>query len=171
MKYLWAPWRMDYILGEKKKGCFFCQKLKEKKDIKNLILYQGQDVFVIMNKYPYGHGHVMIAPKRHCLDVEKLDPHELREMIDLLKTSVQVLKANLHPHGFNIGMNIGKMGGAGEKHLHLHIVPRWAGDTNFMPVIGRTRVIPEYLKKTYQQLRSAFIEFGGKGRPERRTTR
>jgi ATP adenylyltransferase len=158
MKYLWAPWRMNYILGDKKKGCFFCKKLKEEKNIKNLILYQGKYVFVIMNKYPYTNGHLMVAPKRHCLNLEQLDANELRELFELLKTSVQVLKTSLRPHGFNIGMNIGKTGGAGENHLHLHIVPRWAGDTNFMPVIGETKIIPEYLKKTYQKLRSALMD-------------
>jgi ATP adenylyltransferase len=147
---------MDYILGEKKRGCFFCKKLKEKKDIKNLILYQGKYVFVVMNKYPYNNGHLMIVPKRHYLDLEQLDNKESKELFGLLRTSLKVLKACFHPHGFNIGINIGKVGGAGEDHLHLHIVPRWAGDTNFMPVIGETKVVPEYLEKTYQRLHSAF---------------
>jgi ATP adenylyltransferase len=170
MKYLWAPWRMNYILGDKKRGCFFCQKLKEKKNLKNLILYQGEYVFVIMNKYPYTNGHLMVAPKRHCLNLEQLNANELRELFELLKTSMRVLKTSLHPHGFNIGMNIGKSGGAGENHLHLHIVPRWAGDTNFMPVIGETKIIPEYLEKTYQKLRSASMDLlRKKERPGRRT--
>jgi ATP adenylyltransferase len=158
MEYLWAPWRMQYILGEKKKGCFFCKILKEKKSKENLILYQGEHVFVVMNKYPYTNGHLMVVPKRHCLDLEQLDNNELKELLDLLKTSAQVLKASLQPQGFNIGMNIGKVGGAGEDHLHLHIVPRWSGDTNFMPVIGGTRIIPEYLQKTYQKLHSALMD-------------
>jgi len=158
MEYLWAPWRMEYILGKKKRGCFFCNKLKEKKSKENLILYQGEHVFVVMNKYPYTNGHLMIVPKRHCLSLEQLDNNELKEFFDLLKTSVRALKASFHPHGFNIGMNIGKVAGAGEDHLHLHIVPRWAGDTNFMPVIGKTKVIPEYLGKTYQKLHSAFLD-------------
>ena len=149
---------MDYILGEKKKGCFFCKKLKEKKSKKNLILHQGEYVFVVMNKYPYTNGHLMVVPRRHCLNVEGLDHNELKELFDLLKTSIKVLKASLRPHGFNIGMNIGKVGGAGEDHLHLHIVPRWSGDTNFMPVIGETKIIPEYLEKTYQKLHSAFMD-------------
>jgi len=156
MRYLWAPWRMDYILGKKKKGCFFCEKLKEKKNKKNLILYQGECVFVVMNKYPYNNGHLMVVPKRHCLNLEQLNDTELKELFNLLKVSVRVLKASFHPHGFNIGINIGRMGGAGEDHLHLHIVPRWAGDTNFMPVIGETKIIPEYLERTYQKLHSAF---------------
>ena len=149
---------MDYILGEKKRGCFFCKKLKEKKDRKNLILYEGEYVFVVMNKYPYNNGHLMIVPKRHYLDLEQLDNKELEELFDLLRASIKVLKACFRPHGFNIGINIGKVGGAGEDHLHLHVVPRWAGDTNFMPVIGETKVVPEYLEKTYQRLHSAFAD-------------
>jgi ATP adenylyltransferase len=159
MKYLWAPWRMNYILGEKKKGCFFCKNLKEKKNRKNLILHQGEQVFVVMNKYPYTNGHLMVVPKRHCLDLEQLAEIELKELFDLLKISTQILKISLRPHGFNIGMNIGKIGGAGEDHLHLHIVPRWAGDTNFMPIIGETKIVPEHLEKTYERLHSAFMDF------------
>ncbi len=156
MDYLWAPWRMEYILGKKKRGCFLCKKLKEKKNKERLVLYQGQHVFVIMNKFPYTNGHLMVVPNRHCLNLEQLNPEELKELFELLKVSVRALKASLRPQGFNIGMNIGKMGGAGEDHLHLHIVPRWAGDTNFMPVLGETRVISEYLEETYEKLRSAF---------------
>ncbi|HUL31197.1 MAG TPA: HIT domain-containing protein [Thermodesulfobacteriota bacterium] len=158
MEYLWAPWRMEYILGKKKKGCFLCKEVSEKKNKKNLILYQGESVFVVMNKFPYTNGHLMVVPKRHCLHLEQLDKGELKELFDLLKTCVRILKATFHPHGFNVGMNIGKVGGAGEDHLHLHIVPRWAGDTNFMPVLGNTKVISEYLGETYQKLHSAFLD-------------
>ena len=158
MEYLWAPWRMEYILGKKKRGCFLCRRLKEKKNKEHLVLYQGQHVFVIMNKFPYTNGHLMVVPNRHCLNLEQLNPEELKELFELLKVSVRALKASLRPHGFNIGMNIGKMGGAGEDHLHLHIVPRWAGDTNFMPVLGKTRIISEYLEETYKKLRSAFTD-------------
>ena len=167
MKYLWAPWRMDYILGEKRTGCFFCRKLKEKEDRKNLILYQGQHVFVVMNRYPYNNGHLMIVPKRHYLDLEQIDDKESKELFELLRASIKVLKACFHPHGFNIGINIGRVGGAGEDHLHLHIVPRWAGDTNFMPVIGETKVVPEYLQKTYQRLHSAFSDLPGRKRVQK----
>jgi len=167
MKYLWAPWRMDYILGEKRRGCFFCRKLKEKEDRKNLILYQGQHVFVVMNRYPYNNGHLMIVPKRHYLDLEQIDDKESKELFELLRASIKVLKACFHPHGFNIGINIGRVGGAGEDHLHLHIVPRWAGDTNFMPVIGETKVVPEYLQKTYQRLHSAFSDLPGRKRVQK----
>jgi ATP adenylyltransferase len=158
MEYLWAPWRMEYISGKKKRGCFFCKELKEKKSKERLILYQGEDVFVVMNKYPYTSGHLMVVPIRHCLNLEQLDNDELKELFDLLKASVRVLKASFHPDGFNIGMNIGRTGGAGEDHLHLHIVPRWAGDTNFRPVIGKTKVISEYLEETYEKLHSAFMD-------------
>jgi ATP adenylyltransferase len=167
MKYLWAPWRMNYILGEKKGGCFFCRKLKEKKTPPSLILYRGECVFVVMNKYPYTNGHLMVVPNRHCVDFEQLNDDELKELFDLLKASTKVLKTSLRPHGFNIGMNIGKVGGAGEDHLHLHIVPRWEGDTNFMPVIGETKIIPEYLEGTYHKLRSAFTDLFRKKRVQK----
>ncbi|MGZ3533594.1 MAG: HIT family protein [Thermodesulfobacteriota bacterium] len=155
---------MHYILGEKKRGCFFCRNLKEKRQRKNLILHQGQYVFVMMNKFPYNNGHLMIVPKRHHLNLEDLNSDELIEFFELLKTSTQVLKAALRPNGFNIGMNIGKAGGAGEDHIHLHIVPRWEGDTNFMPAIGETRVVPEYLERTYQKLHEGFMDFSRKGK-------
>jgi ATP adenylyltransferase len=156
MRYLWAPWRMDYILKEKPKGCIFCKKLLERKDEKNLILWKGDYAFVIMNKFPYNNGHLMVVPNRHCIDLDQLGNEEFQELSFLLKASTQVLKECFYPHGFNIGMNIGKVGGAGEEHIHFHIVPRWAGDTNFMPVLGETKIIPEYLEKTYQKLHSAF---------------
>ncbi|MGZ3567292.1 MAG: HIT family protein [Thermodesulfobacteriota bacterium] len=155
---------MHYILGEKKRGCFFCRNLKEKRQRKNLILHLGQYVFVMMNKFPYNNGHLMIVPKRHHLNLEDLNSDELKEFFELLKTSTQVLKAALRPNGFNIGMNIGKAGGAGEDHIHLHIVPRWEGDTNFMPAIGETRVVPEYLERTYQKLHEGFMDFSRKGK-------
>ena len=111
---------------------------------------------VIMNKFPYNNGHLMVVPKRHCIDIDQLGDEEFQELSYLLKASTQVLKECLHPHGFNIGMNIGKVGGAGEEHNHFHIVPRWTGDTNFMPVLSETKIIPEYLERTYQKLHSAF---------------
>jgi ATP adenylyltransferase len=147
---------MDYILEKKQKECFFCKKPLEKKDEVNLILHQGRYAFVMMNRFPYNNGHLMVAPKRHCLNLEELSDKEMREMFFLITTSTRILKKNLHPHGFNIGINMGKVGGAGEEHIHFHIVPRWTGDTNFMPVLGETKVIPEYLEKTFQKLHTAF---------------
>jgi ATP adenylyltransferase len=161
MRYLWSPWRMDYILRKKRRGCIFCKKPMEGKDKENLILYQGKYTFVVMNKFPYNNGHLMVVPKRHCLSLDQLDDKEFQELFYLLKVSTQVLKASLHPHGFNIGINIGKVGGAGEEHIHFHIVPRWTGDTNFMPVFGETKIIPQYLEETYQKLRSFFEDFWG----------
>jgi ATP adenylyltransferase len=156
MKYLWSPWRMEYILSKKKKGCLFCNKPKENKDRENLILYQSKHAFVMMNKFPYNNGHLMVVPKRHCIYLDQLNDEESQDLFLLLKTSILVLRKTLQPHGFNLGMNIGRIGGAGEKHIHFHVVPRWIGDTNFMPVLGETKVVPEYLEKSYQKLYSAF---------------
>jgi ATP adenylyltransferase len=159
MRCLWAPWRMDYILEQRQKGCLFCRKLAERKDEENLILYRAKYSFTILNKFPYNNGHLMVVPKFHHLHLEDLNEKELQEIAFLLKASTQVLKKNFHPHGFNIGMNIGNIAGAGEEHLHFHIVPRWAGDTNFMPVLGESKVIPQYLEKTYQALHPAMVDF------------
>jgi ATP adenylyltransferase len=158
---------MEYILEEKKEGCIFCEKPKENRDKKNLILFQGDAAFVIMNKYPYNNGHLMVVPKRHCVDLGQLGDKELHELSHLLRASTRILEECLHPHGFNIGMNIGKVGGAGEKHIHFHIVPRWEGDNNFMPVLSGTKVIPEYLGKTYEKLHSAFKRLSGRKRGRR----
>jgi ATP adenylyltransferase len=147
---------MDYILQKKKKGCIFCIKPKQGEDEKNLILWRGNYTFVIMNKFPYNNGHLMVVPKRHCIELDQLGDEEIHELSSVLKASLKVLKGCLHPHGFNLGMNIGKAGGAGEEHIHFHILPRWAGDTNFMPVLSETKIIPEYLDRTYQKLRTAF---------------
>ena len=168
MKTLWAPWRMTYIREEKEKGCIFCTKPVEKKDKKNLILYRAKRTFVVMNKFPYNNGHLMVVPKRHCTNLEELSDKEFQELFHTMKVSMQVLKTHLCPHGFNIGFNLGKGGGAGKDHLHLHIVPRWMGDTNFMPVLGETKIIPEYLDETYHRLRSAFGSFLGRKKRVRR---
>lgn len=157
MKYLWAPWRMDYILKEKRKECIFCLRPKRERDREDLILYRGRQAFVMMNKYPYNNGHLMVVPHRHCTDLESLSNTETNELMHLLKVSIQVLKSSLFPHGFNIGLNVGKAGGAGEDHLHFHIVPRWSGDTNFMPILGETKIVPEYLANTYEKLHAAFV--------------
>jgi len=124
----------------------------------------------MMNKFPYNNGHLMVVPKRHCLKLEQLNEKESQALFHLLKFSTQILKTCLRPHGFNIGMNIGKTGGAGEEHIHFHIVPRWAGDTNFMPILGEAKVIPEYLENTYHKLHTTFKDFlknqGKKRRPK-----
>ncbi len=156
MKKIWAPWRMVYILQKKQRGCFFCRDLRRKKDEETLILYRGDFSFVMMNRFPYNNGHLMVIPKRHCLDLDNLDKNESQEIFALLQASIRILRSNLGPQGFNVGVNLGKIAGAGEDHVHFHIGPRWPGDTNYMPVLGETKIIPQYLGETYRKLHSAF---------------
>jgi ATP adenylyltransferase len=156
MESLWAPWRMGYILAEKEKGCIFCTKPAEGRDEANLLLFRSREAFVMMNRFPYNNGHLMVIPNRHCADLEELSGSESGELFRLIQISIRVLRPALRPHGFNVGINIGTAGGAGEAHLHFHIVPRWTGDTNFMPVLGETKIIPQYIEETYKKLRSGF---------------
>lgn len=157
MEKLWAPWRKEFILGKKEKGCIFCKRHKGKKDKENLILFRGKLSFVIMNKYPYNTGHLMVAPYRHVGKLEKMKQEELLDLGSLTQKCVAVLKKTMKPQGFNLGMNLEKVSGAGvADHLHVHIVPRWTGDTNFMPVLGNTKLISLALKDTYEQLKEEF---------------
>lgn len=159
MYVLHAPWRMAYInqSSSEKIDCIFCAFTKEDNDEKRLILYRGKRAFVMMNAFPYNTGHLMVAPYRHCGDYDGLDEEELLEINELVQRCIKLLKKVMVPHGFNIGINMGKVAGAGfEGHVHVHIVPRWEGDTNFMPVIGETRVIPEALDVTYRKLKEAW---------------
>ncbi len=152
MKTLWAPWRIDYIKGEKEDGCIFCRKPEEENDKKNLILYKGETGFIIMNRYPYTNGHLMAVPYKHTSKLSELNSAERLELMDLTSKCIDILGA-FNAEGFNVGMNMGRAGGAGiEDHLHYHIVPRWSGDTNFMPVIADVKVMPEYLEDTYETL-------------------
>lgn len=154
---LWAPWRMEYILGEKESGCIFCTRINQDSDKENLILLRGKNNFVIMNKYPYNNGHLMVVPNRHTSEFDSLSDPEKLEMMNLVSKSMNVLKKTVNPDGFNVGMNIGKIAGAGiDDHLHFHIVPRWAADTNFMPVVGQTKVISEELGETWDRLKEGF---------------
>ena len=144
---------MQYIVGPKSNGCILCEKAKGDEDTKNLILARGPLTYVLMNIYPYNSGHLMIAPYRHLKSLEKLSPDETAEMIAWASKSERILREAFHAEGFNIGVNVGKVAGAGiDDHLHMHVVPRWNGDTNFMPVLGETKVIPEYLEATYAKL-------------------
>jgi ATP adenylyltransferase len=156
MEQIWAPWRIEYIRkANKETGCILCQKPGEGCDETNFILYRGRDNFVILNIYPYNPGHLMVAPYRHTADLADLTEAEVKEHFDLIKRSLELLKEVLNPAGFNIGLNLGKAAGAGiETHLHTHIVPRWLGDTNFMPVFSETRIISEALADTYKKLRA-----------------
>lgn len=154
MKKIWAPWRVEYIRSEKAKGCIFCQKPAENKDSLNYILFRGKTSFVMLNNYPYNPGHLMVAPFRHLATLDDLTDEELFEHFDLVRKSARAIKEAYKPEGFNIGMNLGRVAGAGvEGHVHTHIVPRWNGDTNFMPVLSDTKVLPEALASTYAQLK------------------
>jgi len=159
MKRLWAPWRMSYILGEDEQAqqrCIFCVR-DHTDDEDLLILYRSHQSYVIMNKYPYTNGHLMIAPYRHTSDITELSPDEVLDMHQLTVMARDVLIRCCAPQGFNFGMNMGKIAGAGvADHLHQHLVPRWSGDTNFMPVFADVRVIPQHLEETYWMLRREF---------------
>jgi ATP adenylyltransferase len=149
---------MRYIAGAaKRSGCIFCEKWKEQTDLENLILLRGETCFVLMNLFPYNNGHLMVVPVRHTGDILDLAPEEHAEMFRLTQRSVAALRSSMNPQGFNIGYNLGQSAGAGiTDHLHLHVVPRWNGDTNFMPVLGSTRVISEALEATYRKLKAAM---------------
>ena len=157
MKFLSAPWRWTFIseIGSKK-GCIFCKALKAPQK-NSLICHRGDQFFVILNKYPYSTGHLLVVPYKHLALPEEISPAESSEMWVLMNRSIQILQNNFHPDGFNVGMNIGKAAGAGVKdHFHLHVVPRWTGDANFMPVIGQTKVISYSMNKVLDTLRSEF---------------
>ncbi|ASJ03224.1 HIT family hydrolase [Thermococcus profundus] len=157
MKTLWAPWRIEYIRSPKHEGCIFCDFPKENRDKERLILYRGKYSFVIMNNYPYNPGHVMIAPYRHVGKWEDLTDDELLEIMKLSQLMIKAIKKAMNPDGFNLGVNLGRVAGAGiDDHVHLHIVPRWNGDTNFMPVVADTKVIPESLQEAYDELKKAI---------------
>lgn len=159
MRILWAPWRMSYVTKVNKVKCIFCD-LDPSKDEENFVIYRGRYAFVILNKYPYNTAHLMIAPYRHVPDTTLLNDQELLEIMKIVNLALEALRSEYKPEGFNIGLNIGKTAGAGiESHVHVHIVPRWAGDTNFMPIISKTKVLPEDLQTTYWRLRKAFAKF------------
>ncbi|MFQ5596934.1 MAG: HIT domain-containing protein [Nitrospiria bacterium] len=157
MKQFWAPWRIDYIRGEKPVGCILCDKPKERNDPENLILHRGAHGFVMMNLYPYNNGHLMISPYQHVDTLEVLSDTVLSDLMLMVKTSLTALRLSFSPEGANIGLNLGKAGGAGiDDHIHFHVVPRWEGDTNFMTVVGEHRVIPEDIQETYKLLKPNF---------------
>lgn len=156
MKQLWAPWRTEYILSNKSSQCIFCKEYS-KDDKKELVLYRGNFAAVMMNKFPYNNGHLLVYPWKHTGLLEDMDSEESLEIFGLMKKSAAILKKEMNAGGFNIGMNLGKDAGAGiDAHIHFHIVPRWNGDTNFMPVIGEVRVMPEHLQVTYEKLYPYF---------------
>jgi ATP adenylyltransferase len=157
MENLWAPWRAEYILRTDDAGCFLCEKPKEAKDEANFILYRGQSNFIILNSFPYNPGHLLIAPYRHIGNPEAITDEEAKEHFSLLKLCHRLLTQIAKPAGFNIGINLGKVSGAGlDDHIHTHVVPRWLGDTNFMAVTSNTRVLPEGLSATYKKLKDGL---------------
>lgn len=157
MKRLWAPWRIDYIVNKKPSTCIFCVSSDYEHDREKLILYRTDLSLVMLNRYPYNNGHLMIAPFRHTADLNELSDAEMLDLFATLRLSRNVLEKIASPQGFNIGINLGKAAGAGvDEHLHIHIVPRWNGDTNFMSVIGDNRVMPENLRSTYEKLSPGF---------------
>ena len=158
VKRLWAPWRMSYLRGEHKpvKGCVFCGKLAAN-DAEEHVLYRGQHCFVVLNRYPYSNGHMMVVPYAHVSTLAELGDEVSLEMLKLVCAAEGVLRAWARPQGFNVGMNEGHAAGAGiEEHIHMHVVPRWEGDATYLTVIGETRVIPQMLDETYAVLRPLF---------------
>ncbi len=160
MEKLWAPWRMEFLENPAKglkSECIFCSFPKQNKDDEFLILHRAKKTFVIMNKYPYNNGHLMVIPYMHTSDPAALQGEVSNELMELSIKATEILKATYNAEGFNMGMNLGLAGGAGiQEHLHMHIVPRWLGDTNFLPVIAETKCMPQHLRTGYEKLQSAF---------------
>jgi ATP adenylyltransferase len=156
-KHIYAPWRAEYILGPKEKECIFCRMAGEDKDCENLIVHRAEHCFVVMNRYPYTTGHLMIVPYRHLSELEALTAEELAELMALAQQVVAGQKRESSPQGFNVGFNLGRPAGAGiEEHLHLHVVPRWEGDSSFVSVIDDTRVLSLPLSDVYESLKRCF---------------
>jgi len=159
--HLWAPWRMGYVAAEQPEGCIFCTKPAAGDDEGNQILYRGDTIFLMLNAFPYNTGHLMVAPYRHLGEPLEMAPQESSELLYGIRLAIEALTAALKPHGFNIGMNVGHVAGAGyADHIHVHVVPRWSGDTNFMAVTANTRVVPESLGSTFRRLKEALAGGG-----------
>jgi ATP adenylyltransferase len=160
MKRLFSPWRMKYIQnskGSEEEGCVFCNAFAKEDNIHNLVIARGERAFVILNKFPYTSGHIMVAPYAHRPDLDELDPPTRAEMMELVTQCITALKAVYRPQAFNVGANIGAAAGAGVPgHVHIHIVPRWNGDTNFMSTVAETRVLPETIEETYQRIKEIW---------------
>ena len=156
MRVLWAPWRMAYVGAPKAAGCIFCAAIDTREPRQHLVLAQ-RPALVMLNKFPYANGHIMVAPRRHAADLGALPAEEFHTLMEVLQRAANLLAGAFHPEGMNVGMNLGTAAGAGVvDHLHWHIVPRWLGDTNFMPTLADVRVIAEHLDATYDRLRPLF---------------
>jgi ATP adenylyltransferase len=157
---IWAPWRLEYVKDASKdsdEACLFCDKAADRSDEENLIVHRGKRCFVILNKFPYTNGHLMVAPFEHLATIQALDDETAGEMMALARRSIEILESKYGPHGYNVGFNQGRVAGAGvEHHIHMHVVPRWGGDTNFMPVLADTRVMPQTLEQSYAALHGEF---------------
>lgn len=157
METLWAPWRLEFITGDRPSGCIFCRFPAEDRDRENLVLGRSDHAFVILNKFPYNNGHLMVVPRAHVASLDRLEDEAFEDLQRTLRLSIRVLSEFCSPEGLNVGMNLGRCAGAGiADHLHWHVVPRWVGDVNFMPVLAETRVVPEHLDRTWERLRPAF---------------
>ena len=158
LERLWTPWRSEYVTSAgASDGCIFCDHLEQGNDQVARILHRGARAFVILNAFPYNTGHLMVAPLRHVGDICDLENEERNEMMSLTSESIDIIRSAMKAHGFNVGMNLGTVAGAGiPGHIHMHVVPRWGGDTNFMPVVGRTKVLPEMIEQTDEKLRPLF---------------
>ena len=163
MKQLWCPWRIQYILGPKPDACVFCLPESTEEDEDRLVLFRGTWNFVIMNKYPYNNGHLMVTPYRHLMNLCDLRAEESHELMDLLQECTAILQKQFTPQGVNLGLNLGEAAGAGiREHLHFHLVPRWNGDSSFMAVMDEVRVVPEHLRCTYAALKPHFSELASR---------
>ncbi|MDR7417539.1 MAG: HIT domain-containing protein [Armatimonadota bacterium] len=157
MRRLWAPWRLSYVASPPAPGCVFCQAPQAGDDRSALIVYRAPLAYVILNRYPYNSGHLMVVPFRHVARLDHLTAEESQALIMLVSQAIQGLERAMSPDGFNVGLNLGRAAGAGiDDHLHVHVVPRWSGDTNYMPVLGDTKVLPQHLDETYAALASAM---------------
>jgi ATP adenylyltransferase len=158
MEYLWSPWRFDYVsIAAKDTGCIFCTALQKADEPDSLVVYRGQHNFIILNRFPYNNGHLMIAPYEHIANLEEAARPAAEEMMVLTQRVIQTMREVYKPDGFNVGMNLGRIAGAGvDTHYHMHVVPRWSGDTNFMTALSQTRVIPESFETTLSKLKPYF---------------
>lgn len=154
MRYLWTPWRMEFIRSPKPDECVFCAKVNADDDAEHIVA-RGERVYVTLNKYPYNNGHLLIIPYEHVPSIEDLDDATLLELMQMTNKALRALRSAMQPHGFNVGFNLGAEAGAGiREHVHLHIVPRWAADSNFMTILADTRTIPQLLDETYRELKA-----------------
>lgn len=157
MKQLWAPWRIEYILGPKPDACVFCLPDSTEEDEERLVLHRGGHAFVIMNRYPYNNGHIMVCPYRHVSELTELSREEAHDVMDLVQRCSGILKQHFNCEGINVGLNLGKAAGAGiGEHLHFHLVPRWNGDSSFIAVMDDVRTVPQHIHETYKALRACF---------------